>query len=40
MTPAVIEVITLDEVVKHNADKELGVALTPLTLTLQKFITP
>jgi len=40
MTPAVIEVITLDEVVKHNADKELGVALTPLALTLQKFITP
>jgi len=39
MTPAVIDVITADERVEHNADQELGVNLTPLPLTLKKFIT-
>jgi len=38
MTPTVIDVITLDETVSHNADQALGVNLTPLSSTLKKFI--
>jgi hypothetical protein len=34
----VIDVITSDEVVNENADVELGVNLTPLTVTLQKLL--
>ncbi|MFM1896413.1 MAG: hypothetical protein RLZZ385_1487 [Pseudomonadota bacterium] len=40
MTPTVIDVITKDEVVAHNADQVLGVTLTPLSQTLEKFIKP
>lgn len=38
MTPAVIDVITSDEVVKSNADEKLGISLTPLQTTLEKII--
>jgi len=38
MTPAVIDVITSDETVRGNADVELGVALTPLSATLEKLL--
>jgi len=38
MTPAVIDVITMDEEVQHNADAELGVKLTPLSQTLEKIL--
>jgi len=38
MSPTVIDVITLDEVIEHNADQALGVNLTPLSITLKKFI--
>lgn len=37
-TPTVIDVITQDEVVAHNASAELGVSLTPLTRTLEKIL--
>ena len=37
MTPTVIEVITSDEAVDHNADSDLGVSLTPLSDTLAKL---
>lgn len=37
-TPTVIEVITQDEVVAHNAAEELGVSLTPLTTTIEKIL--
>ncbi len=37
MTPTVIDVITSDEVVAHNADGDLGVTLTPLSDTLAKL---
>lgn len=40
MSPTVIDVITQNEVVSHNADQALGVTLTPLEDTLKKFITP
>ena len=38
MTPTVIEVITSNEVVRTNADAELGVTLTPLSATLEKLL--
>ncbi|NQV70897.1 MAG: NAD(P)H-binding protein [Pseudohongiella sp.] len=38
MTPTVIEVITTDEVVASNADKALGITLTPLLITLKKIL--
>lgn len=38
MTPTVIDVITLNETISHNADQALGVDLTPLSSTLKKFI--
>lgn len=37
VTPTVIDVITTSETVAHNADTELGVALTPLSTTLDKI---
>ena len=37
MTPAVIDVITSDEVVERNADHDLGIRLTPLADTLAKL---
>ena len=37
-TPAVIDVITQDEVVDHNAFAELGVTLTPLDTTISKIL--
>ena len=40
MSPTVIDVITLDEVIEHNADQALAVNLTPLSITLKKFIKP
>jgi len=39
MTPTVIDVITMNEVVDLNADQALGVTLTPLSNTLKKFIS-
>lgn len=39
MSPTVIDVITMNEVVNENADQALGVSLTPLSKTLQKFLT-
>ena len=38
ITPSVIDVITASESGTHNADTELGVALTPLSTTLQKLV--
>jgi NADH dehydrogenase len=38
MTPAVIDVITSDEIVGGNADVALGVTLTPLSATLEKLL--
>jgi uncharacterized protein YbjT (DUF2867 family) len=38
ISPTVIDVITADEVVEKNANEELGVALTPLSDTLQKIL--
>lgn len=38
ISPTVIDVITADEVVETNADEALGVALTPLSDTLQKIL--
>ena len=38
LTPAVIEVITADETVERNADRDLGVSLTPLSATLAKLV--
>ena len=35
ITPTVIDVITQDEVVKANADSEIGITLTPLQQTLK-----
>lgn len=37
LTPAVIEVITADETVERNADRDLGIRLTPLSDTLAKL---
>lgn len=39
MSPTVIDVITMNEHVEKNAAVALGVKLTPLEQTLQKFIT-
>ena len=39
MSPTVIDVITMNEHVDKNADLALGVKLTPIEQTLQKFIT-
>jgi hypothetical protein len=38
ISPTVIDVITADEVVEKNADRELGITLTPLSDTLQKIL--
>ena len=38
MTPTVIEVITADETVRKNADIDLGVTLTPLSVTLAHLL--
>lgn len=38
ITPAVIDVITADEVVQTNADATLGISLTPLNTTLSKIL--
>lgn len=38
ISPAIIDVITSDEVVSRNADKDLGITLTPLSATLKKLI--
>lgn len=38
ITPVVIDVITKDEIVENNAASSLGIELTPLQLTLEKFI--
>lgn len=37
--PTVIDVITTSETVTHNADGDLGIALTPLSTTLDKIVT-
>jgi NADH dehydrogenase len=39
VTPTVIDVITASETVTHNADGALGIALTPLSTTLDKIVT-
>ena len=38
ITPTVIDVITQDEVIETNADKEIGITLTSLEGTLQKMV--
>lgn len=38
ITPAVVDVITADEVVSENANTALGISLTPLVATLAKII--
>jgi len=38
VTPAVIDVITMDESVQKNADVELNIALTPLSVTLENLL--
>ena len=38
ITPTVIDVITMDENVKFNADRALSIQLTPLQTTLKKII--
>ncbi len=38
ITPTVIDVITMDEVVADNADGELNISLTPLQNTLEKIL--
>ena len=38
ITPTVIDVITMDEVVANNADGELNITLTPLQNTLEKIL--
>jgi len=38
MTPAVIDVITSSESVAHNADRDLGLTLTPLQDTLRTLV--
>jgi uncharacterized protein YbjT (DUF2867 family) len=37
ISPAVVDVITADEVVSHNAADDLGIALTPLSTTIGKL---
>lgn len=39
ITPTVIDVITTSEAVPHNADRALGITLTPLAQTLDKIVT-
>jgi NADH dehydrogenase len=39
MSPTVIDVITMDEVVENNAYEKLGIDLTPLSKTLEKILT-
>ena len=39
ISPTVIDVITMDEVVQSNADVEIGITLTPLKQTLDKILT-
>jgi uncharacterized protein YbjT (DUF2867 family) len=38
ITPTVIDVITMDEVVAKNADAELNITLTPIQNTLEKIL--
>jgi uncharacterized protein YbjT (DUF2867 family) len=38
VTPTVIDVITMNEVVDENADAALGITLTPLDETLEKIL--
>ena len=38
ITPTVIDVITANEHVAHNADVDLGITLTPLAETLTKIL--
>ena len=38
ITPTVIDVITMDEVVADNADGALNISLTPLQNTLEKIL--
>ena len=38
LTPAVIDVITASEMVRHNGDKDLGIELTPLADTLARLV--
>ena len=38
MTPTVIDVITADDAVQRNADIDLGVTLTPLSVTLERLV--
>lgn len=37
MSPAIIDVITANETVSENADRDLGITLTPLSETLEKI---
>jgi NADH dehydrogenase len=38
ISPTVIDVITMDEVIEKNSDSELGITLTPLQETLNKIL--
>ena len=38
MTPTVIDVITADDTVRKNADIDLGITLTPLSVTLEHLL--
>jgi len=38
ISPAVIDVITANEVVQRNADKDIGISLTALSVTLDKLV--
>ena len=38
ITPTVIDVITMNEVVSQNADLQIGISLTPLQDTLTKIL--
>ncbi len=38
ISPTVIDVITMNEVIEKNSDEELGITLTPLTQTLEKIL--
>ena len=39
ISPTVIDVITTNEVVRKNADAEMGIGLTPLSTTLEKILS-
>ncbi len=39
ISPTVIDVITMNEVVHHNADAAIGITLTPLDKTLEKVMS-